>query len=200
MDQFNEYKKIKKTIDLSKANIFGLFASIPIAIIYLVPFYLMWKEKFTPQNIRFKLQSIDFSNNALSMLSTIFMVIIVGIIVHELIHGITFAFFAKKGFKSITFGVLWKMLTPYCHCKEPMTVFHYTIGAIMPAIILGLIPAIVALVIGNTMIILFAYFFTTAAIGDFMIINLIRKESKGSLILDHPSEIGYFVLNKENSK
>jgi hypothetical protein len=60
----------------------------------------------------------------------------IGIILHEL-HGITWAKYTKDGFKSIRFGVLWKFLTPYCHCKEPL-VKHYIIGGIMPAIVLGL--------------------------------------------------------------
>jgi hypothetical protein len=32
-------------------------------------------------------------------------------IMHELIHGITWAKYTKDGFKSIRFGVLWKFLT-----------------------------------------------------------------------------------------
>jgi hypothetical protein len=36
----------------------------------------------------------------------------IGIILHELIHGITWAKYTKDGFKSIRFGVLWKFLTP----------------------------------------------------------------------------------------
>jgi hypothetical protein len=35
----------------------------------------------------------------------------IGIILHELIHGITWAKYTKDGFKSIRFGVLWKFLT-----------------------------------------------------------------------------------------
>jgi hypothetical protein len=197
MNEFEEYNKIPKTIDLVKANIFGIFIIVPIAAIYLVPFILIWRDKFTIDNLRHQLQTIDFMNNALSIMSEFFLVVIGGVFIHELIHGLTWSIFAKKGFKSIKFGVLWKMLTPYCHCDEPLTVAGYLIGAVMPAIILGFIPAIIALVTGNVMLMLFAFCFTIGAVGDFMIINLIRNESKRSLILDHPSEAGYYVLEKK---
>jgi hypothetical protein len=123
-------------------------------------------------------------------------ILILGIIVHELIHGITWAKFADNGFKSIKFGVLWKMLTPYCHCKEPLTVRQYTIGAIAPAIILGFLPAIIAILTGNLGLLIFGIFFTMAAGGDFLIVNMISKENKDDLVQDHPSEAGCYIYRK----
>lgn len=48
-----------------------------------------------------------------------------GIVAHEAIHGIFWAAFAKRGFRSIRFGFLWKKLTAYCHCSEPLEVRPY---------------------------------------------------------------------------
>jgi hypothetical protein len=124
---------------------------------------------------------------------------LLGILIHELIHGITFSFFAKTGFKAINFGVLWKMLTPYCHCKEPLLVKHYIIGGIMPAFILGFLPFMYSLLFGNLVLLIFAIFFTVAAFGDFYIIYLLRNENKNSLVLDHPSEVGCFVYKEKKS-
>ncbi len=121
---------------------------------------------------------------------------ILGIVLHELIHGITWAKFAKKGFKSIKFGILWKMLTPYCYCEETLNVRQYIIGAITPAIIMGIIPAVIAIVIGNLGLLIFGMFFTMAAGGDFLIINLIRKESSSDLVQDHPSEAGCYIYRR----
>ena len=60
-------------------------------------------------------------------------------------------------------------------------------GAITPAIILGFIPSILAILIGDLRILIFGMFFIMAAGGDFLIINLIRKENSDDLIQDHPS-------------
>jgi len=193
MKDLENYKKEKLTVDLVWANIFGLLILIPIVLIFGLPYYLLYNEEidlintldvFAPQNIL---------NGGLYFFGTL----ILGIVVHELIHGITWARFAKNGFKSIKFGVLWKMLTPYCHCKEPLTVNQYIIGAIAPAIVLGFIPSILAIFIGNLGLLIFGMFFTMVAGGDFLIINLIRKENKDDLVQDHPSEAGCFIYRKK---
>ena len=122
--------------------------------------------------------------------------LILGIIIHELIHGVTWARYTDNGFKSIKFGVLWKMLTPYCHCKEPLRVNHYVMGAIAPAIILGFIPSVISIIIGNFGLLIFGLLFTVVAAGDFLIINLLRKENKDDFVEDHPSEAGCYIYRK----
>ncbi len=54
----------KVSIDIVKANIFACVILVVSAIVFLVPFFWIWKDSF---------------------------------------------------------GVIWKMLTPYCHCDEPCT-------------------------------------------------------------------------------
>jgi hypothetical protein len=133
-----------------------------------------------------------FQNYWIILLVSI-IVFIIGIIVHELIHGVVWASYAKNGFKSIKFGVIWKMITPYCHCTEPLKLKQYIIGAIMPAIILGFIPAILALVVGNIALLIFGVFFIISGSGDFLIIHALRNEKKDTLVEDHPSEAGCYV-------
>lgn len=195
MNTIEGYKKELLTFDLMKANLYAIVAIIPVLILYGVPFFLLWRNSF----IKVALKSfIDNHNlgiwgNAISIL----LVMTIGIIAHELIHGITWARYTKNGFKSITFGVLWKMLTPYCHCSEPLKVKHYITGAIMPAIILGFLPFVYSLFTGNVLWLFFGIFFTMSAVGDLMIVNLVRKEDMNSLVLDHPSEVGCYVFRKE---
>ena len=183
MENEEKYKKEKMTINMYWANIFGILLFIPTILIFGLPFYFMWKSEFQLEN---------FLPSAWSSLIG-FLALILGIIAHELIHGIMWAKFAKNGFKSIKFGIMWKMITPYCHCKEPLKVSHYLIGSIMPAIILGFIPAILAIIIGNLGLLIFGIIFIVAACGDFLVIYSLRKESKETLVEDHPSEVGFYV-------
>ncbi len=192
MHDLVNYKKEKLTIDLVWANVFALLILIPIVLVFGIPYYLIWKPTFDIKNL---LDAIGPQGVGLGFIMT-FGIFMMGIVVHELIHGITWAMFAKDGFKSIKFGVLWKMLTPYCHCKEPLTVRQYIIGAITPAIFLGFIPSTLAIVVGNLGMLIFGMFFTMAAAGDFLIINLIRKEKKDDLVQDHPSEAGCYIYRK----
>lgn len=195
MEELEKYQKEKLTIDLVKANIFGVFIFIPIAIVYGLPFYWIWKDHFKLSQIK-GLITLHLPEFPFSGVIYFLIIFTIGIVLHELIHGITWSFFTRNGFKSIKFGVLMKMLTPYCHCKEPLKVSQYILGAIMPAIVLGFVPAVVAIVIGNIPLLLFGSFFTMAAAGDFMIIHLLRNERKDDLVLDHPSEAGCYVYRK----
>jgi hypothetical protein len=196
MKDLENYKKETLTINLVKANIYGILGMIPIVMIYTIPFCIIWKEKLTALNFKNYIKEFNLVNNSFPISASIIIIMILGIIMHELIHGITWSKYTEKGFKSIKFGILWKMLTPYCHCKEPLKVKEYILGAIMPAIILGLIPALYAIIFGNIFILIFSIFFTAVAIGDFMIINLLRKENMNSLVLDHPTEAGCFIYRK----
>jgi hypothetical protein len=195
MSKIDGYKKELLTFDLMKANLYAIFSIIPILILYGVPFVLLWRNSFS--KVALKNFIDEFTLGIWGNFVSILLVMTIGIIVHELIHGITWAMYAKNGFKSIKFGVLWKALTPYCHCSEPLKVKHYITGGIMPAIILGFLPFIYSLFTGNVLWLFFGIFFTMAAIGDFLIVNLVRKENMNSLVLDHPSEVGCYVFRKE---
>lgn len=192
MTNFEEYKKENLTVNLIWANIFGLLIVIPILLLFGLPYFLIWTSQFQPGNLRMLIPDFIVGQTVI-----IFVLLLGGIVLHELIHGITWSRFTEKGFKSIRFGVLWKMLTPYCHCKEPLKVNQYILGAIMPSIILGIIPSVIAILIGNFGLLIFGIFFTMAAAGDFLIINLLRKENKDDLVLDHPSEAGCYIYRKE---
>jgi len=49
------------------------------------------------------------------------------VVVHELIHGLSFAYFGGKPLSSIEFGGHWKMLTPYAHLPQPMPAMAYPV-------------------------------------------------------------------------
>ncbi len=180
-----------RLINLYKATIVSFIFFVLYVALYGVPFGLLWDLDGAITVMKNNIHSKD------SNVRWIYgIVIVAGIAVHELIHGVVFAFFAKKGIKSVKFGIVWKMLTPYAHCKEPLPIRSYMLGVIMPFILLGFLPGIYAIFTGNLPLLFFAIFFSGAAVGDFMILNLIYKENKDNLVLDHPTEGGCFILKK----
>lgn len=199
MENTEDYIQEKLTIDLIRANIYSLLIALPLGLIYGIPYGLIWHNQFTLDNLKEIVVRLDHNHdmNPVVVLIVFFVVFTIGIIAHELIHGIVWAVYAKNGFKSIKFGVMWKMLTPYCHCKEALTIKQYVIGAIMPAIILGFLPAIYGIVIGNIGWLLFGLMFSIAASGDFMIVWLLRKENMNDYVQDHPTEAGCYVYRKK---
>ena len=183
MEIHTNYKKEKITISLLWANIFSLLLLIPVTLIYALPFYWIWGNE-----MQFRELVHTFANN----IWIVFLCLLLGVIAHELIHGMVFAKYAKNGFKSIKFGIM-KMMTPYCHCKEPLRVNQFIIGGLMPSIILGLIPAILAIVLGNMGLLLFGIFFTVSGAGDFLFAYALRNEKSYYFVEDHPSEAAFYI-------
>ena len=193
MTNLDNYKQEELTIHPGKAQLSAIIYFVPFLILFGLPYFLIWRTNLTIDHYKSTIVELGQWTTII-----IFSSIILGIVLHELIHGLTWSIFAESGLKSIKFGVIWKWLTPYCHCKEPLLVKEYIIGASMPAIILGIIPSIFAIITGNLVLILFGLFFTLAAGGDFMMINILRKEPMNNLVQDHSSKIGCYVYRPIN--
>lgn len=116
-----------------------------------------------------------------------------GIVMHEFLHAITWWFFCRHGFASIDFGMKWKHLAPYVHCREPLPVNGYAWGVAMPGIILGILPCIFALIFSSGWWLWFGIFFTAGAAGDILSLYALIPYRNARLIQDHPDEIGFIV-------
>ena len=179
-------------MDIRSANIIALAISLPMMIAFILIFSLVNYEKLNLYEVKAQLGYWTTPAGVFIMI----IVIILGIVFHEVIHGITFALFAKAGLKSIRFGILMKSLTPYCHCTEPLKAWQYLISSIMPAIVLGFIPVLVATFTVNIGLLLFGVFFTMAASGDFIIVYMLRNLPRNIRVQDHPEKIGCFVYGE----
>lgn len=178
--------KTDLSVSMEKATLYSLLFALPIGFLLGWLYTARWGfEKLTLGFDAF------FAN-----LFYFLIAFILGIIIHELIHGFTWMIVGKKPFSAIKFGVLWKSLTPYAHCKEPLRVNAYRIGAAMPAILLGLVPALIAILNGSGWLIAFGIVFITAAGGDMLILWLLRNVEQNKFVEDHPSQAGCYVLDE----
>lgn len=180
------YHKKEITLGVGKANLYSLSFLIPTLIVFLIPFLLIWHDSLNVE---------DFQGLIKGKLFLFLGLLIAGIFLHEAIHGLTWAIFCKNGFKSIKFGVIWKAITPYCHCKEVLPIWHYRLGTIMPGLILGFIPALIGIISGSVLALIFGIVFTVAAGGDFIFIWLLRKEASNRYVEDHPDKIGCILYS-----
>ncbi len=169
------------TTTVAKANLFAIILMLPITALYSIPYGFLW-------GVENLLESIDW------FLIWLIPVFLIGAVVHELFHGLTWAVFAKNGWKSIKFGIKWNLLTPYCHCKEPLKKTEYFLGAIMPLILMGILPGIYAIITGNAFVLLFAIFFSWAAGGDILGVWMLRKVKRNERVADDPNELGFRVV------
>lgn len=122
-----------------------------------------------------------------------FMLAMIGMVIsHELIHGLFFALYADSNFKKIKLGILWKFLTPYCHCEEAIKAKQYGIVLLMPTILLGLMPLLIGFVISNFFVFSLGIMMILGGIGDIMAFRMVQKVSADTLVMDHPNKVGFY--------
>jgi hypothetical protein len=186
---FDPEKSSKKeiTVEAGKANVMSILIPILPMIILALPFYFFWKGNYGKS-----FGNITYGTKTAIILGSI----IFGLIIHELIHGLTWSVFTTKGLKSIKFGVIWKILTPYCHCLEPLKVWQYMLGSIMPFFMMGVLPSLAAYLTGNLFLLIYGMIFTLAAGGDLLLIWMLRKENRTDRVMDHPGKMGCIIYKK----
>lgn len=175
------------SVSMVKANLYAVIAALPFIVILVGLDIYLWKWR----NYFGELFSLEPQYFSLFMLA-----IFVGVIIHELIHGITWQLFSNNKSNAIRYGIDLKTMSPYAHCKEPMEIKAYRLGAVMPAIILGFLPAFIGIITGNAVIFILGLVFILAAGGDILILWLIRNVKAGSLVEDHPKKAGCYVIEK----
>jgi len=131
--------------------------------------------------------------------SSIIPILVIGVPLHEIIHGLTWAYVGRKPLKSIRFGFQWKSLTPYAHCRVPIQAGTYRWGAVMPAVLLGFLPYALGLIMGHGWFAVFGLLFILAAGGDLLVLWLIRAVKQEALVEDHPSRAGCYVYEQSTT-
>ena len=167
------------SISMARANLVVMLISIPVIVFQCAIFILL-------HGIR----KLEPTWNSVILL----IAVLLGVILHELIHGIGWMIFGHKPLSAIQFGFQWKTFTPYAHLKEPVEVNAYRLGGFLPGFILGILTYILSLVLGDGNLFWFSLFHTSASGGDWLVLWLIRKVKAGMQVEDHPTQAGCYVL------
>ena len=165
----------------------------PLCILIMLPFMALafW--------IYYHVNGFDLDCLSLGFVVALIVLISCLTILHELIHGITWGFFAKNHFHSIDFGIIWSSFSPYCTCSEPLKKWQYLLGTAMPTLVLGGGSAVAAVMTNQLLIFLLAEYMIASGGGDFLIVlkgMLHHTDKKKSVYCDHPYEFGFVVFEK----
>ena len=179
------YRRVELTVGIVKANVFAVVLLIPLLIVGIGLFLLINRGA---------------GRGFAGMNPLVFFVLLFALIViHELIHGLSWAIFAEHHWKDIEFGFMKQYLTPYCTCTVPLDKGPYIFGALMPLIILGIVPMIIGIVTGSIFVLSVGILMTDAAAGDILIVwKLLRYKStaKHVVYMDHPTQAGGVIFEK----
>lgn len=190
------YKRVDLTISILKANVVGVLLTLPF-VAALAGLYI------------YRYGSLGFfgalDTEPVKYFIGIFIFIISYIplaALHEGIHGLCWSFGAEHGFKDIEFGFIKQNLTPYCTCSSPLKKSIYIFGSLMPMTVIGIGLGILAILIGNPLILLIAFVQTMGGAGDILISVMLvchKTSGKDSVLLDHPTECGLVVFEREKA-
>ena len=170
------------SISLARANVYTLSVSLPLVGLMLLTYLELSPVAAVPLAVRLP--------STLLFLA----VLVAGILVHEAIHGLAWAYFGRLPLQRIRFGFQAATLTPYAHALDPMPARAYRIGAVLPALLLGGLPFLVGTIVGSLSLALYGMIFVFAAGGDLLVLWLIRNVDARALVQDHPSRAGCIVL------
>jgi hypothetical protein len=171
------------SISLARANVLTLAIAVPLVGLMLIVYRLL-----APEGAGLALGGTFGS--ALTFLA----LVVVGILAHEGIHGLAWAWVGRFPPRRIRFGFQASTLTPYAHALDPMPVRAYRLGALLPCLLLGLVPFAAGTASGSASLALYGMIFTFAAGGDLLVLWLIRGVDARARVLDHPSRAGCIVL------
>lgn len=174
------------TVSVVKANILALVLGIPFLALFGLLFHVFHPDRSIAEMMNGPVQAFLL----LGLLA-------LSIPIHEGFHGLGWVTFCKDKWKSIQFGVMWESLTPYCHCREPLSVGQYYLGLLLPCTMLGWIPCIFAVIFGSGFWLLFGIVGIFLAGGDLTIACIMVKYlGRDAKILDHPDQCGAVAFVK----
>ena len=180
------FRRTELTVGIVRANIFAILYGIPLSILGFVLFFM-------------KNNDVNLLRMSLSELILFMVLMFVLVVVHELVHGISWSFFTENHWKDIEFGFMKEYLTPYCTCACPLTRGQYIIGTLMPLVLLGLIPLAAAIMAGSYLWLWLGIIMTMSAGGDILIvINILKYKSQAAQVvyIDHPTQAGGVIFEK----
>jgi hypothetical protein len=165
------------------ANLIALTMMPGLAAILMLPYWRIWG-------------GVSFSNGASQLLRPIILipVVAVSVVVHEALHALGFVRFGCVEWRAIRFGFHWKALAPYAHCDQPVSALAYRKSIVLPVLTLGIVPCGLGLIFGTGGLYVYGVLMSVAAIGDLVLLWVIRRVPSHAYILDHPDRPGCFVL------
>jgi hypothetical protein len=174
-----------RTISLLAANLYAFLGVIPILALALIPFLV--------------LHGLHALGQGFDWLARHPLLIVVGfvlsILAHEGLHTLGWAAFADVPLSDVRFGI--KSATPYVTTPIPMKVGAYRLSTALPGLILGIIPTAASWMLGSGALVLYGALMLITALGDAMILWLIRDVPAMRLVRDHPSKAGCLVQRSD---
>lgn len=179
----SEYK-IDYSFSYKESNIFSILLFISCFLFFVGLFGIIWGFEHT---------WIIAEKFVFNVYITI-PVLITGIFLHEFLHAVTLLVFSETKIKHLKAGINWINFTPYIHCKHAVSVKVYRISTIAPALLMGIIPVTISIIVNNVIFLFFGILFIVTSGSDILSLWKIRKIKNDYLASDHAERAGCEVF------
>ena len=166
------------------------FATIPAAMLALfVPYQLRW-GLFAPR--------LPAGRELVALLGLL-AVLLAGLLLHEAVHLLGYRLFghAPRGTTRFRFGRA--ALTPQIQCDVPIRAAAYRRVLLLPALLLGVLPAVAAFVFGSWWALIWAIWMLAASGGDFASLWAMRGVNGDALVRAHPRQAGCQIFASDDA-
>jgi hypothetical protein len=119
--------------------------------------------------------------------------LVAGVVVHEGLHGLAMVSCGVPP-GELRFGVQPSRGVAFATTRRPMAVGHYRFVLVLPLLVLGLVPFVAGLALGDALVAKLGSLMVLGAGGDVAVLLALRSLPSGVRVVDHPSQPGCYVL------
>ncbi len=130
-------------------------------------------------------------------LDFIFLELLIYLIMHELIHGITFSLFCKNK-SNVKYGAMLEKGVLYAMCQERISKKGAYISLLAPTITLTIIAFIIGYIFRVDDLIMLSVFNLSGAAGDLLMTAFLIRLPKNIQYIDYDNVIGFYLLSKDD--
>ena len=173
------------TVPMGWVNWVGLLLLPAVGVAFGLPFQWVWG-----QNLWLELIRLLQETSLLTMLA----VLLASIVAHEGLHALGLVWLGGVEKTAVSFGFSWRTLAPFTHCRAPLPISTYRLTVALPGLLLGVVPGVAGLLLGQAILLLFGCWMVVAASGDVAVLWVTRHVPPSAMVRDHPTQAGCLVL------
>lgn len=123
-----------------------------------------------------------------------FIVYIVFIVAHEVVHGLAYKFAGNISWGDLAYGAVIKSGMAYCIAGVPVSVKASRISLWAPFVALCLPVIIYSIIAGDMGLLIAGALFASGSAGDFWYLWKLRKKPKNLYMIEEKPKAGYYQL------
>ena len=131
-------------------------------------------------------------------LFTVFILLFLWLMLHEVIHGIGFAIFRSVDKKNIVFGMALEKGVFYCMCKQKIYKRIIFTSLLFPVTFIGVVTLGLVIIINNALLVYLSIFNIVGSIGDIMMSLYFLKCPNDVIYLDLDDCTSFTVLSNSD--